>query len=66
MNAVFRSGTMNDATACGTICYEAFKAIAQQHNFPPTFPLQSSPLDCCHECCHGLTCTLWSRRWIIA
>jgi len=38
MNAVFRSGTMNDAMACGTICYEAFKAIAQQHNFPPDIP----------------------------
>lgn len=23
---------------CGTICYDAFKAIAKQHNFPPTFP----------------------------
>jgi GNAT superfamily N-acetyltransferase len=22
---------------CGTICYEAFKAIASQHNFPPTY-----------------------------
>ena len=38
MNAVFRSGTVNDATACGTICYEAFKLIAQQHNFPPDIP----------------------------
>src|SRR4026208_2486548 len=38
MNAVFRTGTINDATACGTICYEAFKAIAQQHNFPPDIP----------------------------
>src|SRR6187399_600366 len=38
MNAVFRSGTMNDAMACGTNCYEAFKAIAQQHNFPPDIP----------------------------
>lgn len=38
MNLVFRSGTAGDATACGTICYEAFKAIAEQHNFPPDFP----------------------------
>ena len=38
MNTLFRSGTVNDAAACGTICYEAFKAIAEQHNFPPDFP----------------------------
>lgn len=34
----FRSGTADDAAACGTICYEAFKSIAEQHNFPPDFP----------------------------
>lgn len=22
---------------CGTICYEAFKAIAEQHNFPASY-----------------------------
>lgn len=38
MKTAFRSGTTSDATACGTICYEAFKAIAEQHNFPPDFP----------------------------
>ena len=38
MNPTFRSGTVKDATACGQICYEAFKAIAEQHNFPPDFP----------------------------
>src|SRR3712207_2220533 len=38
MNTLFRSGTVDDAAACGTICYEAFKAISQQHNFPPDFP----------------------------
>lgn len=27
-----------DATTCGRICYEAFKAIADEHNFPPDFP----------------------------
>lgn len=35
MNPTFRSGTVKDAIACGQICYEAFKAIAEQHNFPP-------------------------------
>ena len=38
MEATFRPGTVGDAKACGTICYEAFKAIAEQHNFPPDFP----------------------------
>ena len=38
MNPTFRPGTVADATACGRICYEAFKAIAEQHNFPPDFP----------------------------
>jgi len=27
-----------DAEACGQICYAAFKAIADAHNFPPDFP----------------------------
>ena len=34
----FRPGTTADAAVCGTICYDAFKAIAEQHNFPPDFP----------------------------
>lgn len=38
MNQTFRSGTVKDAIACGQICYEAFKAIAEQHNFPPDLP----------------------------
>ncbi len=38
MTVMFRTGTPDDAAACGVICYEAFKAIAEQHNFPPDFP----------------------------
>lgn len=38
MDETFRPGTIDDAKACGTICYEAFKTIAEQHNFPPDFP----------------------------
>ena len=38
MEVTFRSGTVEDAKACGTICFEAFKTIAEQHNFPPDFP----------------------------
>ena len=33
-----RAGRADDATACGTICYQAFKTIADAHNFTPDFP----------------------------
>ena len=32
MQVKFRSGTAGDAQPCGTICFESFKAIAEQHN----------------------------------
>jgi predicted N-acetyltransferase YhbS len=38
MSIVMRPGTTGDAAACGTICYEAFRAIGTAHNFPPDFP----------------------------
>jgi len=38
MDATLRPGRPEDANPCGVICYEAFKAIASQHNFPPDFP----------------------------
>ena len=38
MNITFRPGKADDAEVVGAICYEAFKAIADQHNFPPDFP----------------------------
>jgi predicted N-acetyltransferase YhbS len=38
MTLTLREGTPADAEACGRICYQAFKAIAEQHNFPPDFP----------------------------
>jgi len=38
MNISFRPGKPDDAEVCGSICYQAFKAIADQHNFPPDFP----------------------------
>jgi predicted N-acetyltransferase YhbS len=38
MTIVLRPGTAADASACGNICYEAFRAIAIAHNFPPDFP----------------------------
>lgn len=38
METTFRHGTVNDAEACGAICYEAFRVIAEEHRFPPDFP----------------------------
>ena len=38
MDVILRAGTADDAEACGIICYEAFKKISEQHNFPPDFP----------------------------
>ena len=38
MNLTLRPGTPADTERCGTICFEAFKAIADRHHFPPDFP----------------------------
>ena len=38
MNLTLRLGTPDDADRCGTISYEAFKAIAEHHHFPPDSP----------------------------
>lgn len=38
MSVVLRRGTVKDAERCGEICYNAFKSISEQHNFPPDFP----------------------------
>jgi len=38
MSIVLRSGTPPDAAVCGPICFEAFKAIDDEHNFPWDFP----------------------------
>lgn len=40
MNVNLRAGKPDDAETCGSICYEAFNAIADQHNFPHDFPAQ--------------------------
>ena len=45
MNIVLRPGRASDAGACGAICYEAFKAIADNHNFPPDFPNPEVAID---------------------
>jgi GNAT superfamily N-acetyltransferase len=38
MQATFRPGIPEDAQACGTVFFDAFKLIAEQHNFPVDFP----------------------------
>ncbi|MEW6603786.1 MAG: GNAT family N-acetyltransferase [Thermoproteota archaeon] len=38
MSVVLRRGTVKDAEQCGMVCYNAFKSISDQHNFPPDFP----------------------------
>jgi GNAT superfamily N-acetyltransferase len=45
MDATLRPGRPEDAHPCGVICYEAFKAIARQHNFPPDFPSPEVTVD---------------------
>ncbi len=44
MNITLRPGKGEDAQVCGIICYKAFKAIADQHNFPPDFPIPDIPI----------------------
>lgn len=44
MKPVLRTGKASDAEACGAICYEAFQAIAGQHNFPPDFPAPAAAI----------------------
>jgi predicted N-acetyltransferase YhbS len=38
MSITLRPAQPADTEVCGRICYEAFKAIAAQHNFPRDFP----------------------------
>lgn len=38
MTVTIRRASGADAPQVGRICYEAFKAIADEHNFPPDFP----------------------------
>ena len=35
---ILRRGRPEDAEKCGVICFEAFKSISDQHNFPRDFP----------------------------
>ena len=42
-NLVIRRATPADAEVCGRICFEAFGALAEKHNFPPDFPAPEIP-----------------------
>lgn len=42
---MLRPGRLEDAQAAGLICYEAFKNISGQHNFPPDFPAPEAAAD---------------------
>lgn len=37
MAVILRNGGPEDAERCGTICFEAFKVVADLHHFPPDF-----------------------------
>ena len=39
MSLILRRAVPADAEPCGAICYEAFRAIATAHGFPPDFPV---------------------------
>jgi predicted N-acetyltransferase YhbS len=45
MDISIREARPEDAQACGKIDYEAFKSIADQHNFPPDFPSVESGVE---------------------
>jgi GNAT superfamily N-acetyltransferase len=38
MSIEVRSAVVNDADACGRICYEGFRAVNERYGFSPTFP----------------------------
>jgi predicted N-acetyltransferase YhbS len=40
-----RQATPDDVAICGRICYEAFRKISSEHNFPPDFPSVDIPTD---------------------
>ena len=45
MNITLRAVTANDSITCGNICFNAFNAIANQHNFPSEFPDRNKTIE---------------------
>jgi GNAT superfamily N-acetyltransferase len=56
MSLILRAGKAEDAAITGQICYEAFKTIADRHNFPHDFPVAEAAI--------GLTTMLLNRPGI--
>lgn len=44
VTANLRGGAPEDAEHAGAVCFAAFKAIAEQHGFPPDFPSPASAI----------------------
>jgi predicted N-acetyltransferase YhbS len=44
MSLILRAGKPEDAEITGQICYEAFKSIAEKHNFPVDFPIPETAI----------------------
>ena len=44
MSVQIRAMKQEDVETCGRICYEAFKNIAERHNFPPDFPVPEAAI----------------------
>jgi len=43
MTVNMREARAEDARACGEICYDAFRTVAEHHSFPPDFPNADLP-----------------------
>lgn len=52
-SVAIRRASAADAEVCGRICFEAFSALANRHNFPPDFPAP--------EACIGVLSTMFSH-----
>ena len=50
MTLRLRPARLDDAERCGTICYEAFKTISEQHQFPPDFPSPEPAIGLLRSC----------------
>jgi predicted N-acetyltransferase YhbS len=44
MSVQLRLARPEDATTCGTICYDAFRSVAERHGFLPDFPDADIPI----------------------
>lgn len=66
MSVELRAATSTDAAALGRICYDAFKTIAERHEFPPDFPSADVAIELMGELAsrtdvHGLVAEIGGR-----